>query len=191
MVAKVTTSDLLAYLGDATRFPFFGGWVAPAGSNPQISVAGVTMDAMPSPAGDQWLRAYYRKIQGNNCDVAFVDLYVANYGQTNEMAYLRNSQPPATPMNCLSIAGLASALGDPLAALAIYGAIVAAAQATPPNPLAQVFLPLLTPGNAALLDFADPATTHGIAELVAQGVLTTAQQAVLAPLAIVTPTNFA
>jgi hypothetical protein len=180
MVAKVTTSDLLAYLGDATRFPFFGGWVAPAGSNPQISVAGVTMDAMPSPAGDQWLRAYYRKIQGNNCDVAFVDLYVANYGQ-----------PPATPMNCLSIAGLASALGDPLAALAIYGAIVAAAQATPPNPLAQVFLPLLTPGNAALLDFADPATTHGIAELVAQGVLTTAQQAVLAPLAIVTPTNFA
>jgi hypothetical protein len=187
-------AQLLQSLSNTTTYPFFGGWLVPQGNNTTLSVTladgiQVVMDVLPSSPSDLWLRAYYRKILGNVCDAAFVDIYVANNTLVNEAAYLRGNQIKPRSVKHLNLAGVCSALNDPVTASQIFGAIAAGASATPPNVLCQLFLPLLTPTGAGL-DFYDPATLSGINTLVTQGILTQAQADILDSLTVVPVTDY-
>lgn len=163
-------ADRLTYLSTIARFPFFGGWIAPSGSNQTISSGNVVMDAISgAPTEDQWLRAYYRKVVGNSCDIAAVDLYVQNIGLSNEICYLRF--PSKVPL--MGVGLIAKALGDPAPALTIYGAILSATNNSNPAVagIAETFAPLLSPSGTGI-DVTDPATIKGIGYLLSFGVIT-------------------
>jgi hypothetical protein len=180
----VSLAAKLSALGNAATYPFFGGWVAPEGNNTQQTVTladntRVVCDVIGgAPVGDAWVRAYYRRIADGRCNMAAINLYVVGFGMAGsggESAYLRD---PAQPQ-LLTAAGIASTLGSPAAALPIYGALMTAATATPPNLLAASIAALLTPGSGAGLDFNDPATVATWDVLVAMGVLTADQATLL------------
>ncbi len=90
----MTLSELLTYLSDATRFPFFNGWVAPQGRNPTKTVDGVVLDEMAAD-GDTRYRAYYRKVQGIRCDTTPINIRVVAEGTENEAAYIASLSPVA------------------------------------------------------------------------------------------------
>lgn len=163
-------ADRLSYLANTARFPFFGGWVAPSGSNPTTTVNGVVMDQIAgAPTGDQWLRAYYRNVQGNSCDVAAVDLYAQAIGLSGEVCYLR--YPSKVPL--VGVGLISEYLGDPAPALAIYGALLAAEASdnATVKGLAMTFGPLLSPDGVGI-DVTKQATIVGLGYVVAAGVLT-------------------
>ena len=187
----------LAYFANTSRFPFFGGWIAPVGSNPTLtsgSSPGITLDVIVgAPIGDQFLRAYYRDLTGGACNIALIDLYARNIDSGaispdkntpgdssllgSEFVTLRFK--PNVPL--MGVFLLSKAFGDPAPAMAIYGAIQAAAvnqtlEVSFPIAygIANTIAPDLAPSGKGI-DVTDPATIKGLTYFVAAGVLTQAQ----------------
>ena len=81
-------------LNDLSSKDFFGGFIVPIGSNPQVTVGTTVLDKISSPSKDVVVyRAYYNDIQGNTATQASVDLYVINDGLDNEAAYYSGQEP--------------------------------------------------------------------------------------------------
>jgi hypothetical protein len=195
-------SAFLSSLADAQTYPFFGGWRCPDPANRnaatvvQVTLADntvVVLDPLPGThSGTALLRAYYTHLSGGCAKDVVLDLYVRNYGQPTEEALFAGDPLPRQEKR-LTLAGIASATDDPVAAAEMFSALESAAKTSPDattQSLLKSFLPLLEPGSGAGLDVADPATAKALDYLASKNVLSEKQVTALKALATVEKTAF-